>query len=640
MHHACFICDRRRENAVSFKQQAKELVKQMTVDEKISQLQSHAKAIERLGVPEYDWWNECLHGAARCGTATVFPQSIAMAASFNEELVFEVANVISDEVRAKYNEFRKTGKTDIYQGITMCAPNINIFRDPRWGRGHETYGEDPYLTSKIAAAYIKGLQGNGKYRKTDAILKHYAVHSGPEVGRRGFNAEVSEQDLFETYLKAFEYCIEKAKPSGVMGAYNAVNGTPCCINQYLLDEILRKKFGFDGYTVTDAGAIEDINKGHGVTKSLMESAALALKGGIDLNIGTAYEKLGDALECGLITEEDLNPAAERLMEARLRLGMGADDCKYDKIPYEIIDCEKHRQLNLKIARESIVLLKNNGILPIDRKKDIAVIGPAASNVSVLVANYCGTPSHYTTFLDGIQKEAEGVVYYARGCEYFSETCEMWDEKPNYEAIIAAKKSDAVIMFLGLNPLLEGEEGDAYNKDAGGDKSDLELTILQQELYEKIIALGKPVIFVNVSGSCINLLRQDKECDAVIQCFYPGAEGGTALADIIFGNCSPSGRLPVTFYAGDQDLPPFKDYSMENRTYRFFRGKPVYEFGHGLSYADIKEEWLDKNIVRLTNSSKFGTDYSVLKFEAVPHKTLCGFKKVYLKPDEIKTITFE
>ena len=365
---------------MSFEQRARELVAKMTLSEKVSQMKFNAPAIEHLGIPAYNWWNEALHGVARAGCATVFPQAIGMAASFNDELLNKVADVISTEARAKYNEFKKLGSTEIYEGLTMWSPNINIFRDPRWGRGHETYGEDPYLTAKMGTAFVKGLQGTGKYRKVDATLKHYAVHSGPEGERHSFDARISEKDLYETYLWAFEYCIKNARPSAVMGAYNRVNGEPCCGSKTLLKDILRDKFGFDGYVVSDCGAICDFDEHHKVTENKAESAALAVNSGCELNCGSAYQWLKTATALGLLTEETITEAVVKLFTARFRLGMFNDDCEYDNIPFEVVECEEHRKLNRAMARESIVLLKNNGILPLKDKKTIAVIGPTTPYV--------------------------------------------------------------------------------------------------------------------------------------------------------------------------------------------------------------------------------------------------------------------
>lgn len=625
---------------MTFEERAKELVSKMTLAEKIAQMQYEAPAIERLGVPAYNWWNECLHGVARSGAATVFPQAIGMAASFNTDLMFDVATAISDEARAKYNEYKTFGDTQIYQGLTYWSPNINIFRDPRWGRGHETYGEDPYLTGRMGVSFVKGLQGEGKYRKLDATIKHYAVHSGPETLRHGFNAEVSDKDLYETYLWAFKYCVDHADPSAVMGAYNRVNGEACCASKTLLEDILRGEFGFSGYVVSDCAAICDIHQHHHITNNEAESAALAVNNGCDLNCGETYKWLKTSVALGLISEETITTAVERLFAARFRLGMFDDDCEYDAIPYDVVECEAHTKLNLQMAEESIVLLKNDGILPLSPNQNIAVIGPVADDVTVLLGNYNGTPSRYTTLLAGIQSQAKGKVYYARGSHLFDDEVHRAVERPLREAIIAARHADVVIMMCGLNPSLEGEETDNYNGSAGGDKIDIELPPSQRMLYREIIKLGKPVIFVNVSGSCIALTEQDKDCRAVLQCFYPGAMGGEALANVIFGKTSPSGRLPITFYKTTEDLPDFENYSMENRTYKFFRGTPLYPFGHGLTYSEITEEPIDENTVKLTNKGPFDTWYSALKFEYIPHKNLCGFQKVFLKKGETVTIKFD
>ncbi len=625
---------------MNFKERAKELVSKMTIEEKMAQMRYDAPAIERLGVPAYNWWNECLHGVARQGCATVFPQAIGMAASYNTELMYKVATAISDEARAKYNEFKKFGNTELYQGLTFWSPNINIFRDPRWGRGHETYGEDPLLTGKMASAFIKGLQGEGKYRKLDATIKHYAVHSGPEYERHSFNAIVDKKDLYETYLWAFKYCIENAHPSAVMGAYNRVNGEACCASKTLLKDILYGEFGFDGYVVSDCGAINDIHKNHKVTTKASESCALAVNNGCQLNCGEAYLSLYEAYEEDLISEETITEAVEKLFEARFRLGMFDNDCEYDNIPYDVVECDEHRALNRQMARESIVLLKNNGILPLSKDvKTIAVIGPNSDDARVLKGNYNGTPSRYTTLLKGIQDGFDGRVLFAQGCHPYDGNSGNWSGTPVREALIIAQKADVVIMCMGLNPSLEGEEGDTFNGDVAGDKKDIMLPPSQINLYNEVMKLGKPTVFVNVSGSCISLKDQDEKCDAVLQCFYPGAEGGNALCDILLGKYSPSARLPVTFYKDTKDLPPFRDYSMKNRTYKFFEGTPTYPFGYGLTYADIKENWINENEVEISNDGGMDTDYAVLKFEHVPHKSLVDFKKVHVKVGEKTTVKF-
>jgi beta-glucosidase len=642
---------------MTYKERARILVAKMTLAEKMSQMLYNAPAIERLGVKEYNWWNECLHGIARSGTATVFPQAIGMAASWNPDLLHKVATATSDEARAKYNAYKKFGSTLIYQGLTMWSPNINIFRDPRWGRGHETYGEDPYLTGRMGSAFVQGLQGDDpKYRKVDSTLKHYAVHSGPEALRHEFDARVSQKDLYETYLFAFQYCIEHAHPSAVMGAYNRTNGEPCCASKTLLQKILFGEFGFDGYVVSDCGAICDINRHHHVTQNEAESAALAVNNGCQLNCGDAFKWLKTSVALGLLSEETITAAVERLFTARFRLGQFDDDCVYDQIPYDVVESDNHRALNRKMAQESIVLLKNNGILPLKDEGTIAVIGPNADNEDVLLGNYNGTPSRYSTILRGIQDLAGAKVEYARGCHLYNDDEHIWGEHPLREAILAAERADVVIMVMGLHPYLEGEEGVTPDGRRLGDKEDLELPPSQKKLFEAIVQTGKPIVFVNMSGSCVSLTRQDEVCAAVIQCFYPGAEGGSALAEIIFGKVNSSGKLPLTFYRSIDDLPPFEDYSMVNRTYRYFTGKPLYPFGFGLSYTDFRHSGLtlDKKTVHpgesltasvmLTNTGACdGQEVAQLyirKTDAsvrVPFRQLINFEKVMLRQGESKTI---
>ncbi len=623
---------------MDFRQQAKHLVSQMTLAEKCAQMRHEAPAIPRLGVPAYNWWNECLHGVGRAGAATVFPQAIAMAASFNALLLYDVATCISDEARAKYNEFKTFGDTQIYQGLTYWSPNINIFRDPRWGRGHETYGEDPLLTGQLGVSFVKGLQGDdAKYRKLDATIKHYAVHSGPESLRHSFDAKVSEDDLAETYLFAFKYCIQHASPSSVMGAYNRINGEVACASQTYLKQKLYDEFGFDGYVVSDCGAIADFHNHHHITETPTESAALAVNNGCYLNCGETYSWLVAAVAQGLITEETITHAVEVLFEARFRLGMFSDDCPYDSIPYEVVECEKHQALNRQMAQESMVLLKNNNILPLKQGTKIAVIGPNADDISILLGNYNGTPSEYTTLLRGIQEASEGKVIYARGCHIFAETTHNWAEQPLREAIIAARKSDVVIMCMGLNPSMEGEEGDAYNGANSGDKVRIELPKPQLALLQEIKQLGKPIVFVNVSGSCVGL-AEASECDAVLQVFYPGAQGGRALADILFGKACPSGRLPLTFYRSTEDLPDFTDYSMANRTYKYFKGQPLYPFGFGLSYTsfEVTPKEIKDGCATFTveNTGSMDGSHVVLLYakDNAPELNcrLVGFKKVFVK----------
>ena len=623
---------------MDFKARARELVSRMTLEEKCSQMQYRSPAIERLGIPAYTWWNEALHGVARAGCATVFPQAIGMAASFDDALLRQVAEAIADEARAKYNEYKTFGDTDWYQGLTYWSPNINIFRDPRWGRGQETYGEDPTLTGRMGAAFVKGLQGEGEYRKLDATIKHYAVHSGPEGMRHEFDADPSDQDLYETYLAAFKYCIDHAHPAAVMGAYNRFRGEACCASKTLLQDILRGEFGFDGYVVSDCGAICDIHEHHHITETAAESAALAVNNGCDLNCGHAYESLKDAVDQGLLTEETVTKSVERLYEARFRLGMFDDDCPYNAIGPDVIECDRHTALNRRMAEESIVLLKNDGILPLRRDLRVAVIGPNADSRDVLLGNYNGTPSVYYTLLRGIQEACEGEVLYAEGCGLVR-TDGQSEQALLREAVLRAKRADVVVMAMGISPRVEGEEGDAHDSFNNGDRIDLELPAVQKKLYEAVLETGTPIVFVNVSGSCVALGRQQETAAAVVQCFYPGAMGGKALADILFGAVAPSGRLPVTFYRSADDLPPFTDYSMENRTYQYFKGEPLYPFGYGLTYGTVTEEWESETAVTLRYDGTLPLRYTVLRFAETPHKKLIDFRKVPLQPGETVRVEF-
>ena len=634
----------------SFKEQAERLVSEMTLEEKCSQLRYDSPAIPRLGIDSYNWWNEGLHGVARAGTATVFPQAIAMAAAFDEELVFKAADIISTEARAKYNYAHKRGDNDIYKGLTMWSPNVNIFRDPRWGRGHETYGEDPFLTAALGTAFVKGLQGNGEYLKTAACAKHFAVHSGPEAVRHEFNAEVSEKDLRETYLYAFEKLAE-AGVQGVMGAYNRVNGEPACASSRLMD-ILYNEWNYDGYFVSDCWAIRDFHTRHMVTSTAEESAALAIKSGCDINCGNTYIHAMKAVQSGLLEEEYVDRSAAKAMEIRLKLGMGAKT-EYDDISFDVIDCDEHNAVSLEIAQKSMVLLKNDGILPLDKSriKTIGVIGPNADSRAVLYANYCGTSSRCVTFLEGIREQFDGRIYFSEGCHLYNDRCESlalpYDRLSEAEEV--AENSDVVILCVGLDATLEGEEGDTGNSYASGDKPDLELPKSQQMLIERVIKAGKPTIIVLAAGSCVNV-GTDK-MNALIDAWYPGAMGGRALADIIFGNISPSGKLPVTFYESAERLPDFEDYSMQGRTYRYARDNIIYPFGYGLTYSECKVESLTfsdgKAVCIVSNNGSRDTDEVLQLYVkihgsdfAVPNYSLCGFKRINLKRGEKRAVELE
>ena len=553
----------------------RDLLSRLTLQEKAEQMLHEARAVPRLGIPSYNWWNECLHGVARAGIATVFPQAIGLAATFSASRIGEVARVISDEARAKHHEYARHGDTGIYKGLTFWSPNINIFRDPRWGRGHETYGECPYLTGRLGVAFCQGLQGDDPtYLKLVATPKHFAVHSGPEGLRHSFDAVVSVKDLRETYLPAFRDCIVEARAYSVMGAYNRTNGEPCCASQTLLVEILRKEWGFEGYVVSDCWAIRDFHEHHHVTSSPAESAALAVKAGCDLNCGCTYRHLLAAVEQGLVTEAELDVCVERLLRARMRLGMFdlTQRVAHAQIPYEINDCDEHRRLALQVARESMVLLENRGVLPLSKTlSSIAVIGPNAHDPRVLLGNYHGTPSRSVTPLDGIRAVVSPgtKVWYTEGCQHLGTATDGLGRAGDpAEVMSMAERADAVVLCLGLSAEIEGEQGDASNSEAAGDKRDLSLPGLQSALLEMVTALGKPTVLVLISGSALSVTWAAEHVGAIIEAWYPGAEGGRALAEVLFGDVNPGGRLPVTFPRSIDDVPPFTDYSMRGRTYRY------------------------------------------------------------------------
>lgn len=603
-----------RNPALPFAERAKDLVSRMTLDEKIEQIRSAAPALERLGIPEMDWWSEALHGVARAGTATMFPQTIGMAATFNPELVGEVGEAVGVEARIKYEQYSSENTRDLYKGLSLYSPNVNIFRDPRWGRGQETYGEDPWLTSRYGVEYIKGLQGSDpEYHMTAACVKHFAVHSGPEADRHVFNAVVSPKDLHETYLPAFEAAVKEGHVAQVMGAYNRTQGELCCASDLLLDKTLRGEWGFDGMVVSDFGAIADFHKNHKVTKTAAESAALAIRKGCDMNLGFVYLHCREAVEQGLLTEADIDVACTRVMEQRLRLGLyETPDCL--KVDHECLDSRANRELNLKVARQSMVLLKNDGMLPLrDKFRSVAVIGPNAMNITALKGNYHGEASQYITVMDGIRAAAgEDVrIRYSLGCELTpfkiqrDRVAENSDQMvtsamdlsaPTFnflellhhgtrvpEAVAVAKESEAVVLVLGLDETVEGEEMFGGSDEfANGDKKTLLLPSNQRELLDAVLAVGKPTTVVLLSGSALAV--DDDRIDALVQAWYPGAVGGQAVGELLFGAYSPSGRLPVTFYRSLDDLPAFTDYDMKNRTYRYYEGEALYPFGYGLSYT--------------------------------------------------------
>ena len=650
-----------RETAI---QKATALVEQMTVEEMASQLRFDAPAVERLGIPAYNWWNEGLHGVARCGTATVFPQAIGLGATFDEELLGEVADAIATEARAKYNQAVQDGDRDIYKGITLWSPNVNLFRDPRWGRGHETYGEDPYLISRLGVRFIRGLQGDGEHMKTAACAKHYAVHSGPEALRHHFDAVVSQKELWETYLPAFEACVKEGQVEAVMGAYNRTNGEPCCAHSYLMDEVLRGKWGFQGHYVSDCWAVRDFHENHKVTASPEESVTLALSKGCDLNCGCTYQRILDAYRAGMLPLEQIKRSAIRLFTTRFLLGM-FEETEYDQIPYEVVECQAHLALSERAARESVVLLKNSGILPLNKAqlKTIGVIGPNANSRAALVGNYHGTASRYITVLEGIQDYVgdDVRVLYSQGCHLFKDREEPLAQPDDRlsEAKAVARHSDLVILCLGLDESLEGEEGDTGNAYASGDKRDLALPESQQRLLQTVVETGVPFVLCMMAGSAMDLNLASESAAAILQTFYPGARGGKAIAEILFGAAAPSGKLPITLYRSVEDLPEFTDYHMAGRTYRFLKAQPLYPFGYGLNYGDAQVTAAQADaasyqtlaqqgttlMVQLENRSQRPAEevlqvyVRVLGSEnEVPHPKLAAFRRVTLAPGARETVS--
>lgn len=782
-----------------------DLVSRMTLEEKVSQMVHGASAIPHLQIPEYNWWNECLHGVARAGIATVFPQAIGLAATWNTDLMWQIADVISTEARAKHHESARQGDRDIYKGLTFWSPNTNIFRDPRWGRGQETYGEDPYLTARMGVAFVKGLQGDDpKYFKVIATPKHYAVHSGPEPDRHSFDAMTNNRDLYETYLPAFEACIKEAGAYSVMCAYNRHMGEACCGSPKLLQKILRDTWGFAGYVVSDCWAVDDIFRYHKIVETAPAAAALAVKSGTDLECGQLYNPaLLEAFKQGAITEDEINVAVKRLFTARFKLGMfdPPEMVKYAQIPITENDSEAHRRLSLRAAQESIVLLKNeNNLLPLKKDlKKIAVIGPTANSYLMLLGNYNGTPSKYVTPLQGIKNKVSRntAVIFENGCdliagtilnnlsseiltaegqpglkaEYFKNAelagepfftkidpidnanwiygtrlpnlrnepqysirwsgtinvpesgeynfivkgedgfrlfvdnqivIEDWTEhnelsaKSNHvhlekgkphtikieyfqssgrpqlfvqwellnvdhiqRAVDLAKSSDVVIFVGGITAQLEGEEMKVdYDGFKGGDRTHLKLPKVQEDLLKALHATGTPVVLVLSSGSALAVNWEKENLPAIVQLWYPGEEGGTALADVLFGDYNPAGRLPVTFYKSVDQLPPFTDYNMKGRTYRYFEQEPLFAFGYGLSYTkfaygnltvpDEAKAGDDINIsVEVQNTGKLAGDEVVQLYikdtEAsvpVPIRSLQGFKRIHLQPGEKQVVEFK
>ncbi len=655
----------------TFEERVDDLVGRMTLREKISQMGTEAPAIERLGVPKYNWWNEALHGVGRAGLATVFPQTIGLAATFNADLILRMAKVISDEARAKYHEALRKGVRDLYTGLTFFSPNVNIFRDPRWGRGQETFGEDPYLSGRMGVNFVHGMQGDDpRYLKTVATAKHYAVHSGPEKDRHSFNAEVSQIDLHTTYLPAFKACMTEGKAYSIMGAYNRVNGEAACASPTLLQKILREQWGFEGYVVADCGAVDDIYANHNLAKSAAEAAALAVKNGCDLECGCTYGipcdygQLEKAADKGFIGEEEITRAVKRLFLARFRLGMFDPDeqVTYAQTPYSVVDCAEHRELALETARQSLVLLKNkDNILPLnkDSLKSIAVIGPNADDTLVLSGNYMGTPAEPISVLAGIRALVSSAtqVTYVKGSKILAPLKDEFDK-----AVQAARNSQVAVMVMGLSQAVEGEQGQKEGNVAGvtslGDRITLDLPSYQHELLEAVQATGTPVILVLLNGSAVAVNWADENVFAILEAWYPGQAGGTAVAEALFGLTNPGGRLPVTFYKSSSDLPAFKDYNMTNRTYRYFTGEPLYPFGYGLSYtsfaysnlqispAQIKAGECVIVQVEVENVGRRAGDEVVQLYvkdvqasQPVPQHQLQGCTRVHLQPGERKPVQF-
>jgi beta-glucosidase len=648
----------------------KEMISKMTLEEKVSQLSYDAPAVESAGIPKYNWWNECLHGVARAGLATVFPQAIALAATFDEAFIRTVAEAISDEGRAKYNEAVKRGNRSQYYGLTFWTPNVNIFRDPRWGRGQETYGEDPYLTGRIGLAFMKGLQGDDtEHLKVAACAKHYAVHSGPEKLRHVFDAVVSKKDLFETYLPAFKLLVENGVEA-VMGAYNRTLGEPCGGSTYLLKEILRGKWGFKGHVTSDCWAIKDFHENHKVTGSPEESAAMALNAGCDLNCGCTYPYLTVSHKKGLVTEETIDTALTRLLRTRFKLGMfdPPEQDPYRSLGNDIVGCEKHRNLALEAARKSIVLLKNDdNILPLDDSaKKILLLGPGAANILTLLANYYGMSSRLVTILEGLAEKIKSKA--AISFEYRQGSL-MYEPNHLSNVPFGSTGADAEAPFFGLDDVdiiiavygldgsMEGEEGDSIASDSNGDRDAIELPPWQLNFLKRVKKAGKKVVLVLTGGSPIAF--PEDIADAVLFAWYPGEQGGNAVADILFGDVNPSGKLPITFPQSTAQLPPYDDYALKGRTYRYMTETPLYPFGFGLSYTSFRFDSVElsssqisaggfvKARVQVSNTGKLDAEEVVQIYiardsrsEDEPASSLKGFRRLKVPAGKSASVEIE
>ncbi|HSN93630.1 MAG TPA: glycoside hydrolase family 3 C-terminal domain-containing protein [Anaerolineaceae bacterium] len=649
------------DSSYSISERARDLVSRLTLEEKIGLMSHESKAVDRLNIPQYNYWNEALHGIARSGRATVFPQAIGMAATWDKALIREVASAIGDEGRAKYHAaLRRSGYTAQYRGLTMWSPNVNIFRDPRWGRGQETWGEDPFLTGEMAVEFVRGLQGDDpKYLKTAACAKHYAVHSGPEKDRHTFNAVVTKRELFDTYLPAFKKLVTEANVEAVMGAYNRTLGEVCCASKLLLEDILRGRWGFQGHVVSDCLAISDFHLTHKVTKDAAESIALALKNGCDLSCDHVSYAIPIAIDRGLITEADVDRALERSLATRFKLGMfdPPEDVPYAAISTDVVGSVAHRQLAYKTATESIVLLKNkNNILPIDpSSKKVFVTGPTATSLEVLLGNYYGFNNQMITLLEGIT----GRVPEGMGMEYTAGA--MLNHPREIEETWApgmAQSADLTIICAGNSSFLEGEEGESLLSPQNGDRSSISLPASQVNYIKELAAQGVKIVLVLTGGSPIALGEIEDLVDAVVFIWYSGMEGGRAVADVLFGDISPSGKLPLTFPKSLDQLPAFDDYSMNGRTYRYFTEEPLYPFGFGLSYSQFEYTnlQLDAHSVRageglhvkvtIRNQGQ-RTAAEVVQFylsdlkasTIVPQHHLVGFERVCLEAGESRTLDF-
>ena len=649
------------DTSLSFSNRVKELIKLLNLDEKVGLISYTGKGIPRLGIPAYNYWSEALHGVARNGRATVFPQAIGLAATWDRQIIFKVAVAISDEGRAKYHQaLRRNGFTEQYQGLNFWSPNVNIFRDPRWGRGQETWGEDPFLTGEMASAFVKGMQGDDpKYLKTAACAKHFAVHSGPERERHTFNAIISRRELYDTYLPAFKKLVQDADVEAVMGAYNRTLGEVCCASKLLIEDILRGEWEFQGHFVSDCGALSDFHLSHKVTKDAAESAALAIEHGCDLGCDHVFDEIPEAIRRGLITEADVDRALERVLLTRFKLGMfdPPQDVPYASIPASVIGSDKHREFAYRAAIESIVLLKNkNNILPIQPSvRKIFVTGPNATSTEVLLGNYYGFNERMITLLEGIT----GRIPEGMGMEYTSgamlkhprEIKETW-------APGMALSSDLAIVCGGFSSFLEGEEGESLLSPQNGDRSSISLPVSQINYIKELAISGTKIVLVLTGGSPIALGEIEDLVDAILFIWYPGMEGGKAVADVLFGDVSPSGKLPITFPRSLDQLPPFDDYSMDRRTYRYMREEPLYPFGFGLSYSKFVYQNLNIDNRSINPGDSLHINFELINYgdrpaseivqfylsdleasTTVPLNRLIGFERIDLLAGEKKEVEF-